>query len=83
MPLILHPSTLATSYALTLALITSLATGCSGINVSKSVSPMDFLMPGLMQDSPASPVIPLETNVVPWLAQARPVLLQIQQHPTS
>ncbi len=29
--------------------------GCSGIHASKSVSPLDFLMPGLMKnDAPAS-----------------------------
>jgi hypothetical protein len=26
--------------------------GCGGINVSKSVSPLDFLLPGLMQADP-------------------------------
>ncbi|MGO8926702.1 MAG: hypothetical protein ACLQU3_07430 [Limisphaerales bacterium] len=83
MRLISHPSPLAASYALALALIATLATGCSGINASKSVSPIDFLLPGLMQDSPGSPVLALETNAVPWLAQARPVLLRIQQQPNS
>ena len=36
MRLISHPSPLAASYALALALIATLATGCSGINASKS-----------------------------------------------
>jgi len=33
------------------------AAGCSGINASKSVSPLDFILPGLMQADPlpASP----------------------------
>jgi hypothetical protein len=30
-----------------------LAAGCSGINASKSVSPLDFLVPGLLQADPA------------------------------
>jgi hypothetical protein len=57
-------------YALDFALIAASATGCSGINASKSVSPIDFLLPGLMQNSPPPPVIPLETNTLPLLAQA-------------
>ena len=57
--------------ALTRALIPVVATGCSGINASKSVSQIDFLLPGLhMQNSPPSPVSPIETNTVPLLAQA-------------
>ena len=64
-----HSQTLGLS-ALSVALLTTVATGCSGINASKSVSPIDFLLPGLMQNIPASPVIPIETNPVPLLAQA-------------
>jgi hypothetical protein len=30
-----------------------MAVGCSGINVQKSVSPLDFILPGLMQADPA------------------------------
>ena len=41
-----------------------------GINASKSVSPIDFLLPGLMQNCPPSPTIPIQTNTVPMLAQA-------------
>jgi hypothetical protein len=70
-------------YALAFALIAALVTGCSGINASKSVSPIDFLLPGLMQNSPPAQMIPVQTNAVPLLAQAHPVLLPIQQHPTS
>ncbi|MGN6642600.1 MAG: hypothetical protein ACTHKU_06320 [Verrucomicrobiota bacterium] len=29
-----------------------LVAGCSGINASKSVSPIDFILPGLMQADP-------------------------------
>jgi hypothetical protein len=65
----------ATGQTLAFALIAALATGCSGINASKSISPLDFFLPGLMQNCPPSPVIPLETNTVPLLAQASPVPL--------
>jgi len=37
-----------------------LGAGCSGINVTKSVSPATFLLPGLLQDDPR-PVHPDET----------------------
>ena len=70
MPLAPSPSPLATSHALALALVATLATGCSGINASKSVSPLDFILPGLLQNCPASPGIPMETNIAPLLAQA-------------
>jgi len=30
------------------------AAGCSGINVQKSVSPLDFILPGLMRTDPPS-----------------------------
>lgn len=46
--------------------------GCSGINASKSISPLDFILPGLLHNGPTSPVIPLETDAVPLLAQATP-----------
>ena len=75
MPLVTRPSPLATGHALDFALIAALATGCSGINASKSVSPIDFLLPGLMQNCPPSPLIPIQTNTVPLLAQASPVPL--------
>jgi hypothetical protein len=57
-------------YAIEFALLAAFATGCSGINVSKSISPLDFLLPGLhMRNAPPSPLIPLETNTVSLLAQ--------------
>lgn len=60
-------------YALAFAVIAVAVTGCSGINSTQSVSPLDFLMPGLhMQNTPASPTVPSETNSVPLLAQAGP-----------
>lgn len=45
-------------------LIAAVNCGCSGINVSKSVSPLDFLLPGLMQNDPPEPLIPARTNVL-------------------
>ena len=43
--------------------VIALGAGCSGINASKSVSPLDFLLPGLIKnETPAShdsiPVVP-------------------------
>jgi hypothetical protein len=36
--------------------VTALITGCSGIHASKSVSPLDFILPGLMKnDAPTPP----------------------------
>jgi hypothetical protein len=34
------------------AVVMVAVTGCSGINVSKSVSPLDFILPGLLQTDP-------------------------------
>jgi hypothetical protein len=56
-----------------MAAIVMLVTGCSGINASKSVSALDFILLGLTHNRPASPVIPLDTNTVPLLAQASSV----------
>jgi len=71
-PLATRHLSLATG-ALALVLIAAAATGCSGINASKSISPLDFILPGLhIQSCPPSPVVPLETNTVPLLAQASP-----------
>ncbi len=50
-----------------------LATGCSGINATGSVSPATFLLPGFgkvrADEAPAIPVSPPEA--VPTLAQSR------------
>ena len=46
-------------------------TGCSGINASKSVSPIDFLLPGLhVQNSSPGLDILVRSNTVPLQAQA-------------
>jgi len=69
--------------ALGFALTTAVATGWSGINASQSISPLDFILPGLMQNCPPSPMVPLQTNTVPLLAQVSHVLLSSQQSPAS
>jgi hypothetical protein len=59
--------------ALGAALLT-LTAGCGGINASKSVSPLDFFLPGLLQADPppAQPDRLLPTNEpVQQVAQAR------------
>ena len=51
----------------------SLTAGCGGINASKSVSPLDFILPGLLknQSQPPEPILSPETNRVEVLvAQA-------------
>lgn len=45
-----------------LLLVASLSSGCSGINATKSVSPLDFILPGLMQYRPVEPAVPGETE---------------------
>jgi len=61
-----------------LALILLAGSGCSGINASKSISPLDFILPGLMQSVPAAPVSPNATNVPPELAQDNRDLVPVQ-----
>ena len=75
MPRVTRPSPLALGHALAFALLAAEASGCSGINASKSISPLDFFLPGLMQNCPPSPVVPFDTNTIPLLAQASPVSL--------
>jgi hypothetical protein len=41
-----------------LMLIPLLGGGCAGINASKSISPLDFLMPGLLRNDPVQPANP-------------------------
>jgi hypothetical protein len=53
---------------LLLALFTA---GCSGINASKSVSPLDLLLPGLIL-APPGPTSPAATNSPHLVAQIRP-----------
>jgi hypothetical protein len=51
-----------------------LGSGCSGINASRSFSPLDFLIPGglfHMQNAPEKSILPEATNSIVSLAQAR------------
>jgi hypothetical protein len=57
--------------ALLLAL--TLSAGCSGINASKSVSPLDFLLPGLIKNDAPAPIIPDATNTLAFLDTGIPV----------
>jgi hypothetical protein len=38
--------------------------GCSGINMTQSVSPLNFLLPALLQNDPPRPVVPAGTNAL-------------------
>jgi hypothetical protein len=53
-----------------LALIAAAGHGCSGINASKSVSPLDFFLPGLLQNEPPEPVVPDGSDPSPELAHS-------------
>ena len=62
---------------LTLAILliglTAMASGCSGINASRSFSPLDFLLPGLLHIENSPQGLPLQhaTNSVVVVAKAR------------
>jgi hypothetical protein len=46
--------------------------GCGGINASKSVSPLDFILPGLIKTAPQPGAPPAATtNSVQIVAQVR------------
>ncbi len=70
-------------FGILLVLAAALGFGCSGINASKSISPLDFILPGLMQDMPPTPVIPSVPNVPPELARVSQDLLSLQTQPNS
>jgi len=55
-----------------LASVAVVAAGCGGIHASKSVSPLDFILPGLIQ-TPTVPqdLSPDPTNTVNLVAQVR------------
>jgi hypothetical protein len=50
-----------------LAATSLLSSGCGGINASKTVSPLDFLLPGIIKADPApvpqNPAAPLPKTV--------------------
>jgi len=49
--------------------------GCGGISASKSVSPLDFFLPGVrLQTPPARPTLPGDTNAVFLLARVGPTV---------
>ena len=54
------------------AILAIFVAGCGGINASKSVSPLDFILPGLIKTGPL-PVAPpgSPTNSVSLVAQVR------------
>lgn len=45
--------------------------GCGGLNASRSVSPLDFILPGLIQNGPPPVNPPATTNSVSVVAQVR------------
>ena len=47
-----------------LILVVAATCGCSGINTTQSVSPLNFLLPGLLQNDPPRPVILASTNTL-------------------
>lgn len=54
------------------AMLAIFATGCGGINASKSVSPLDFILPGLIKTAPQPETPPaVATNSVQVVAQVR------------
>jgi len=63
------------------ALLALVENDCSGINASKSISTVDFFLPGLRQSVLATPVIPNTTNPTPELAQAGHDLPSMKTHP--
>ncbi len=55
------------------AILAVATAGCGGINASKSVSPLDFILPGLIQTRPTPMTPPANaTNTVALVAQVRP-----------
>lgn len=55
------------------AVLVTMVTGCGGISASKSVSPLDFLLPGLVKaDPPPQP----STEPVPLIAPETTTLSQ-------
>jgi hypothetical protein len=48
----------------------TLVTGCGGFTASKSISPLDFLLPGLLRNDPPTPLTPDATNTLVCLQGA-------------
>lgn len=47
-----------------LLLIVGLGSGCGGFSASKSVSPLDFFLPGILKVDPPEPPVPEATNTL-------------------
>ena len=52
------------------ALAVVVTSGCSGINASKSISPLDFLLPGLHVKNDPAPPAPDRVNEVVYVSLA-------------
>jgi len=52
-------------------ILTLFMTGCSGVNASRSVSPLDFLLPGLVGNKPAPDSKPLPPKTAPGIEVAQ------------
>ena len=57
-----------TIIAFGLAMLAALGCGCGGISASKTISPMDFFLPGILRNTPPTPPVPGVTNRAPLLA---------------
>jgi hypothetical protein len=57
--------------------------GCSGINVSKSISPLDFLLPGLTQREPPAVAVRNAANTPSEAAQDCQDLLSMHIQSTT
>jgi len=70
------------SGAALLVFMAVVGSGCSGIHATKSISPLDFILPGLLRHTPPSPMDP---NAPPELAPVDPdlPLAQTQPHYSS
>lgn len=62
--------------AFALALLATVGTGCSGIHASQSISPLDFILPGLMQNRPPTPEPLQDSTAAIRLAQEHAEALQ-------
>ena len=54
------------------AMVAALGGGCTGVNASRSVSPLDFLLPGLTQSGPSTPTSLDGPNATPLLTRTDP-----------
>jgi hypothetical protein len=69
------------AWAIWVALTAIIGSGCSGIYASKSISPIDFILPCLVQNAPATPIKPNCNYVPPDLAQVGHDLPSMKTHP--